>query len=94
MAAIVSLVHQTIGRRPILSDYSWQSLRQLPYALRRPRGRILGITALDGAVQVEALLACPPEKGLTRGVTCTLKKSTNSWEITAHKFWIGPESLR
>ena len=94
LAAIVSLVHQTIGRRPILPDYSWPSLRQLPQALRRPRGRILSITAVDGAVQVEALLASPPEKGLSRGVTCTLKKSTNIWEIIAHKFWIGPESLR
>ena len=94
LAAIASLVHRTNGRRPILPDYSWQSLRQLPQAIRRPRSRILSITAVEGAVQVEALLATPPEKGLTRGVTCTLKKSTNTWEITAHKFWIGPESLR
>jgi len=94
LAAIESLVHRTIGRRPILPDYSWQSLRQLPQAIRRPRGRIVNIAAADGAVQVEALLASPREKGITRGVTCTLKKSANTWEITAYKFWIGPESLR
>ena len=94
LAAITSLVHQRIRRRPILPDYSWQSLRQLPQAIRRPRSRILSITAVDDAVQVEALLAAPPEKGLTRGVTCTLKKSANNWGFTANQFWIGPESLR
>ena len=94
LAAIVSLVHQTIGRRPILPDYSWQNLRRLPQAIVRPRDRILSIAASNGVVQVEALLAAPRGKGITRGVTYKLQQSSNAWDITAHQFWIGPESLR
>jgi len=94
LAVIVSLVRQRTEVRPILPDYSLRSLRQLPQTIRLPRCRIISIIAIEGAVEVDALLACPPEKGLTRVVTCTLRKSTNTWEVTKERFWIGPESLR
>ena len=94
LAAIEFLVHRTNGRRPILPDYSWQSLRKLPQAILRPRDRILSIAASNGVVEVEALLATPHEKGITRGVTYKLRQSSNAWDIVAHQFWIGPESLR
>ncbi len=94
LAVIEFLVHRTNGREPILPDYSWQSLRRLPQAILRPRDRILSIAASNGVVEVEALLAVPREKGITRGVTYKLQQSSNAWDITAHQFWIGPESLR
>jgi len=63
-----------------------------PQTIRLSRGRIIGIAASDDAVKVDRILLS--EKGLTRGVTYTLKKPEKQWEIAATKFWIGPESLR
>src|SRR5882672_485399 len=53
LSAIKVLVHRTNGRKPILPDFSWNSVRQLPVAICRPRDRILSITTAGDAVQVE-----------------------------------------
>src|SRR5439155_25853354 len=62
LVAIKSLVHQWNGREDILPDASWQSIRRRPAAVRRPRGKILSITAVGDGVEVESLLATAREK--------------------------------
>jgi hypothetical protein len=49
--AIVDIMHGRIGREAILPDFSWQSMRHLPSAISRPRGRILSIKAAGEEVQ-------------------------------------------
>ena len=53
-------------------------------------GRLLRIEADADGVRAEATLRVPRDVKVTYGVTCKLRRTTNTWTIASSRDWIEP----